>query len=392
MKRIAFIHGRFPAGGAERITIDIARYLSDKGGYEVFVYATRISEDLLTDDVRKILTVRRIPSQANPSRRAGFVEKLIVQDKVDVLVQVTKSLPGIDGIRQRTGCKSVVACHGEPLWQRHAILHRRQKGILRRIAWVLYNKKRFADGSLALSMAKERTMADYSGSDAYTVLCESYKKELAEALGLDVTTSHIYAIENPEKTLERVDYEKEKMILFCGRFENWSKRIDRLLRIWAKVQHAMPEWRLVLVGDGPAGKMLRKMAVDMNLERVDFEGYRNDVADYYRKASVVALTSETEGWPLTLSEGQAHGCIGVAFGCTSGVKEILGPDGECGFIVPPYDEDAYAEALLKIASMHEEELLKIRRNAVGKRMQYVPDVIAEKWKNLFDGLCTQKEF
>lgn len=392
MKRIAFIHGRFPAGGAERITIDIARYLSDKGGYEVFVYATRISEDLLTDDVRKILTVRRIPSQANPSRRAGFVEKLIVQDKVDVLVQVTKSLPGIDEIRQRTGCKSVVACHGEPLWQRHAILHRRQKGILRRMAWVLYNKRRFADGSLALSMAKERTMADYNGSDAYTVLCESYKKELAEALGLDVTTSHIYAIENPEKTLERVDYEKEKMILFCGRFENWSKRIDRLLRIWAKVQHAMPEWRLVLVGDGPAGKMLRKMAVDMNLERVDFEGYRNDVADYYRKASVVALTSETEGWPLTLSEGQAHGCIGVAFGCTSGVKEILGPDGECGFIVPPYDEDAYAEALLKIASMHEEELLKIRRSAVGKRMQYVPDVIAEKWKNLFDGLCTQKKF
>ncbi len=158
MKRIAFIHGRFPAGGAERITIDIARYLSDKGGYEVFVYATRISEDLLTDDVRKILTVRRIPSQANPSRRAGFVEKLIVQDKVDVLVQVTKSLPGIDEIRQRTGCKSVVACHGEPLWQRHAILHRRQKGILRRMAWVLYNKRRFADGSLALSMAKERTM------------------------------------------------------------------------------------------------------------------------------------------------------------------------------------------------------------------------------------------
>ena len=392
MKRIAFIHGRFPAGGAERITIDIARYLSDKGGYEVFVYATRISEDLLTDDVRKILTVRRIPSQANPSRRAGFVERLIVQDKVDVLVQVTKSLPGIDEIRQRTGCKSVVACHGEPLWQRHAILHRRQKGILRRMAWVLYNKRRFADGSLALSMAKERTMADYNGSDAYTVLCESYKKELAEALGLDVTTSHIYAIENPEKALERVDYEKEKMILFCGRFENWSKRIDRLLRIWAKVQHAMPEWRLVLVGDGPAGKMLRKMAVDMNLERVDFEGYRNDVADYYRKASVVALTSETEGWPLTLTEGQAHGCIGVAFGCTSGVKEILGPDGECGFIVPPYNEDAYAEALLKIASMHEEELLKIRRSAVGKRMQYVPDVIAEKWKNLFDGLCTQKKF
>ena len=389
MRRIAFIHGRFPAGGAERITIDIARYLSDIGGYEVFVYATRIAESLLTDEIRRILTVRRIPSQANPSRRAGYIEKLIVQDKVDVLVQVTKSLPGIDGIRQRTGCKSVVACHGEPLWQRHAIMHRRRKGVLRRIAWTLYNKRRYADGTLALSMAKERTLADYRNSDAYTVLCEPYKYELAEALGLDPTTSNIYAIENPERSIESVNYDKEKTILFCGRFENWSKRIDRLLRIWAKVQHSMPEWRLVLVGDGPAGKMLRKMAADMNLERVTFEGHRTDVPDYYRKASVVALTSETEGWPLALSEGQAHGCIGIAFGCTSGVKEILSPEGECGFAVSPFDEDLYADVLLNIASMSDEELLKIRQNAVRKRMQYIPETIAQKWKDLFDELCAQ---
>lgn len=391
MKRIAFIHGRFPAGGAERITIDIARYLSDIGGYEVYVYATRISEALLTDDIRKILTVRRIPSQANPSRRAGFIEKLIVQDKVDVLVQVTKSLPGIDGIRKRTGCKSVVACHGEPLWQRHAIMHRRRKGILRRIAWILYNKRRFADGTLALSMAKSRTMADYRNSDAYTVLCESYKYELAEALGLDAETANIYAIENPERAIESVNYEKEKTILFCGRFENWSKRIDRLFRIWSKVQHSMPEWRLVLVGDGPAGKMLRKMAADMNLERVTFEGHRKNVADYYRKASVVALTSQTEGWPLALSEGQAHGCIGVAFGCTSGVKEILSPEGECGFAVSPFDEDRYADVLLNIASMNDDELLKIRQNAVRKRLQYIPENIAQKWKVLFDDLCAQEQ-
>ena len=44
MTRIAFIHNRFPAGGAERITIDIASYLSGFGKYEVFVYASRIAE------------------------------------------------------------------------------------------------------------------------------------------------------------------------------------------------------------------------------------------------------------------------------------------------------------------------------------------------------------
>ena len=33
MVRIAFIHNSFPAGGAERVTVDIARYLSGLGGY-----------------------------------------------------------------------------------------------------------------------------------------------------------------------------------------------------------------------------------------------------------------------------------------------------------------------------------------------------------------------
>ena len=390
MIRVAFIHGRFPAGGAERVTIDIARYLKDAGGYEVFVYASRVSEELITDEIREILTVCRIPSQTFPSKRSRAVEKLIVDNRVDLLVQVAKSLHGIEGIRQRTGCRTVVACHGEPLWQRHAILHRRQKGLLRRIIWKLYNSKRFEDGTLARQMAKERTLNDYNNCNAYTVLCESYRNEVAEALGLEPDTSHIFAIENPEYAVDQVNYDKEKMILFCGRFENWSKRIDRLFRIWSKVQHDLPDWELVLVGSGPADEMLRQMAEDLGLERVSFEGHRTDVGDYYRRASVVALTSQTEGWPLALTEGQAHGCIAVAFGCTSGVKEILSPDGECGFIVSPYDEDAYADILLRIASMTDEEQMRVRRNAVEKRLQYVPEVIAEKWKSLFDSLCGHK--
>ena len=384
--RIAFVHGRFPAGGAERITIDIARYLKGVGGYEVYVYATRVSEDLLTDDIRNVLTVRKLPSQLFSNKRSKEIERLIVQDGINVIVQVTKSIPGIDGIRQRTGCKAVVACHGEPLWQRYAIVHRRQKGLPRRILWQLYNKKRFADGSLALKKAKARTMADYMRCDAYTVLCDSYRLELAEALGIHPDTSHIYAIENPERVVTDICFDKEKMILFCGRFENWSKRIDRLLRIWAKVQHELSDWKLVLVGNGPADKMLRKMAQELKLERISFEGHQSDVAKYYRKASVVALTSHTEGWPLALSEAQAHGCIGVAFGCTSGVKEILSPDGECGFVVPPYDEDAYAETLLKIAAFDEDQERRIRTKAVDKRHQYVPEVIAEKWRSLFETL------
>lgn len=391
MKRIAFVHNWFPAGGAERVTIDIAEYLNMVGGYEVYVFATHLSESMLTEKVQKVVHLRSIPSQAIPSRRSAAIEKLLVDEHIDILVQVVKSLPDIEGIKARTGCKVVLACHGEPFWQRHAIMHRRRKGFFRKLLWYLYNRRRFEDGTLAMKLAVERSRHDYVSCDAYTVLCEPYRAETAEVLGIDPVDNHIYAIENPENPVDDVCLEKENVMLFCGRFENWSKRIDRLLRIWSKVQGALPDWRLVLVGDGRDGKMLRELAGELGLERVSFEGMQTDVRPYYAEASVLCLTSETEGWPLTLTEGQANGCICVAFGCTSGVKEILSPDGECGFIVPPYDEDMYAQVLLKIASMDKESQITMRRRAVERRLEYTPEKIAVKWKSLFDMLCNQKQ-
>lgn len=386
MIKVAFIHNNFPSGGAERVTIDIARYLSTCEGYQVYVYASRISQALVSEELSRCLTLRQIPTQAIPSRRAKKIEEYIVQDGINILVQVTKAIPGIEEIKERTGVKTIVACHGEPLWQRHAIVYRRQKGALRRLMWNLYNKKRYEDGTLARRKAVARTMRDYMTSNAYTVLCQPYKLEMASSLGLAHEVSRIYAIENPEQPVEQVNFEKEKMILFCGRFENWSKRIDRLLRIWGMVQERMPEWKLVLVGDGEDWQWLRQMSQEMSLQRVYFEGRRSDVAEYYRRASVVVLTSETEGWPLALTEAQAQGCICVAFGCTSGVKEVLSPDGECGFVVPPFDEQKFADILCKIAEMDADAQLRIRRNSVAKRLEYVPEIISEKWRLLFEEL------
>ena len=383
MKKVAFIHNDFPAGGAERVTMDIAGYLHESEDYEVYVFATRIKESLISEDVKSSLKLCTIPSQAIPSKRSAEIERLIVSEGIDVLVQVTKAVHDVEGIRERTGCKMVLACHGEPFWQRHAIMHRRRK---KRLLWWLFNKRRYQDGTLAMKMAKDRSWKEYLTCDAYTVLCEAYKNETAAVFGIDPSTSHIYAIENPERKVEDVNYDKENMILFCGRFENWSKRIDRLLRIWGKVQDRLPGWKLVLVGDGPADKMLRQMAVDLGLERISFEGRRSDVASYYRKASVVCLTSETEGWVLTLTEAQAQGCIGVAFGATSGIREILGDDERCGFVVPSFDEDAYADTLLKIAAMSKEQQDVIRKAAVERRLAYTPEIIARKWQQLFDSL------
>lgn len=390
MIRIAFVHNRFPAGGAERVTMDIASYLKSYGGYEVFVYASRISETLLNDAMLSNFTLRRIPTQFISSKRTKQIERYIIEDEIDILVQPGKAIPGIERIKERTGVKTIVACHGEPFWQRYVIMHRRQKGFFRKLMWHLFNKRRYEDGTLAMRMAVARTRRDYETSDAYTVLCQSYIRETASVLDLVPEQSHIYAIENSERPVENVNYNKENIILFVGRFENWSKRIDRLLRIWYSVQDRMSDWKLVLVGDGDDWHRMRKLSEAMHLQRIHFEGRQNNVAEYYQKASVVALTSDTEGWPLALTEAQAHGCICVAYGCTAGVKEVLSPEDECGFVVPSGDERSYAQILMTIASMPEDEALHIRQRSVARRQEYTPEIISEKWRCLFQKLYNDK--
>ena len=72
MRKIAFVHNRFPAGGAERVTMDIARYLDSIGGYRVYVFASHPGSF-----PQEYLTLVKIPSQAIQSRRSHYVEKLI---------------------------------------------------------------------------------------------------------------------------------------------------------------------------------------------------------------------------------------------------------------------------------------------------------------------------
>ncbi len=386
MTNIAFIHGCFPAGGAERVTIDIAEYLHKiNGDYRIFVYTSYISEDLLTEQIQGLLKIRQVP--ANRKLKSKEVENWIRRDEIDIVVQVATHLHGISKIQKRTGCKVILANHGEPFWQRHSIIYKRQRTPFKRFLWKLINKTIYVDLGRAMRVAVRRSFREYKRCDAYTVLCEKYKQQTEKKFGIKPENSHIYAIENAERPVKDVSYNKENIILFCGRLDSWSKRVDRLLRIWEKAQDDLPEWQLLIVGDGPERKNLETQAKNASLQRVSFEGSKSNVESYYRRASIVCLTSETEGWPLAMTEAQAHGCIPIAFNCSAGVEDILGPDGENGFLVTPYNEDEYSKKLTAVAKMSDEEKMVIRKKSVAKRLRYTPDIISAKWKALFDTIA-----
>jgi glycosyltransferase involved in cell wall biosynthesis len=309
-----------------------------------------------------------------------------VEDSIDVLVQVVHKVYDVEGIKQRTGVKVVMSNHGEPFWQRYRFSAK--KAARNPLAWKLYLRFVYECCGRAMKKAIRQTEINYKSCDAYTVLCDSYKSTICRRLGLDELESHIVVIGNSEPAVADVCFDKEKLIMYCGRIYNSTKRVDRLLRIWKFVQDEMPDWKLVIVGDGSDRPAVERQIRDQKIERVSITGWIADVASYYRRASVCCLTSQTESWGLTLTEAQVNGVIPVAFGCSAGVRSILEPSGVNGYIVPPYDEKKYADTLLHIAHMADEQLLELRKNVVAKATEYSVDTVGTKWKDLFDSLVS----
>jgi glycosyltransferase involved in cell wall biosynthesis len=117
-----------------------------------------------------------------------------------------------------------------------------------------------------------------------------------------------------------------------------QKGQDILLRAWPAVLAAVPDARLVLVGDGPDRATLEAMAPPS----VRFAGSVTDPRPWYAAADVVVLPSRWEDQALVQLEAMAS-ARSVVTTAVSGAREALPPDG--GAVVPVGDEPAIAAAV-----------------------------------------------
>lgn len=376
MPTVAFINNGFPEGGVARVTLDIARYARTAApSYRIIVLASRIVESMMNDEIRSLV---QLIQTDDPVRKAREIH-------ADILVECSWIFKGTEKTRA-AGTKIVFANHGEAFHEMYSILDHRQGGHKRhwwnRVLWNLYQKKLYTDGGKALRLAQERAARNYAASDAYVVLCEGYRRQ-TEAILAGQDSGRLWVINNPEYPVEHPTLQKEKLILFCGRLCDYDKKPERLLRIWRQVQHQLPDYRLALVGDGDERPRLEALAREWKLERCSFEGRTSHPETWYRKADILCLVSQTEGWPLCLTEALAHGVIPVAFNCSAGVEEILS---RTGFLVPHPDEEAFARTLVDVARRSDEEKMMLRQAGIERVAELAPDRIGARWIALFNAV------
>ncbi|HEU4891310.1 MAG TPA: glycosyltransferase [Vicinamibacterales bacterium] len=127
------------------------------------------------------------------------------------------------------------------------------------------------------------------------------------------------------------------------------KAQDDFLRAAHLIARRQPDFRFVIVGEGPEESALRQLAADLGIEgQVIFTGGRRDVNDLIAAMDVFVLPSLAEGMPMVLLEAMTLGtpCVATAVG---GVPELIEHHVN-GVLVPPRAPRALAEACTTLAS------------------------------------------
>ena len=174
-----------------------------------------------------------------------------------------------------------------------------------------------------------------------------------------------------------------------ARFDIVAKRQDLLLTIWSEVEkHSVSEdWKLIIIGYGSEEEYLKEKAKKLKLKNVIFAGFC-DPRDYYKKASVYAMTSSDEGFPMVLLEAQQYGAVPLAFDSFVAVNDLIN-NGKSGYIVSDKNISEYVFKLLFLMK-NRETCDVMARECMKSINKYSKEVIIERWMTLLNKLCEKK--
>lgn len=317
------LHG----GGAERVTLNLARGLAEEG-YEVDLvlagatgpYLTAVPEGARVVDLR----ARRTASALFPLAR------YLRQQRPDAL------LSALNHANVIAVWAAALARYRRPLLvAEHNELHEHNFG---------------TTSGRALLLAMRWT---YPRATKIVAVSEGVKASLLRRLPLQpdavqVIYNPVLLPENAVAARETPDHPffgagKPPTVLGIGRLTR-QKNFTLLVRAFALVRKRR-DVRLLILGEGEERPALEQLIAAEGIGAdVALPGFVMNPHAYLGAAGVFALSSDWEGLPTVLIEALAAGCPTVSTNCPSGPEEILA-GGRLGRLVPVGDVTALADAI-----------------------------------------------
>lgn len=214
--------------------------------------------------------------------------------------------------------------------------------------------------------------------DRFVVLTEYDRQAWQEIPRVDV-------IPNPLPFYPRnIPSIRKKRIIAVGRYFD-EKGYDLLLRAWAIIEKTVDDWKLDIYGDGNKPYYVKiASSLNLNAHRCRLNDSISDVQEEYLESSLFVCTSRFEGFGMGIIEAMACGLPVVAFDCLWGPRSII-TDGEDGLLVENGNIEKLAETILSLI-YHPEKIKEMGANARKNVQRFNIDIVAKKWRRLFDSL------
>ncbi|MBL8188339.1 MAG: glycosyltransferase [Acidobacteria bacterium] len=148
---------------------------------------------------------------------------------------------------------------------------------------------------------------------------------------------------------EELGIEPEEFVIGTVARLDKNKDTLTLVRAFAELVPIKPDaaLKLLIVGDGDQRTTLEQFVRECGLNRsVIFAGMRRDVPRVLKAMNVFALSSLSEGMPMTVLEAMAARLPVVA--TAVGALPEMVEEGNTGFLVPVGDAKTMAERLLRL--------------------------------------------
>ena len=300
-------------------------------GHEVYVITYPHKEIKDIDGIHVIGTkglnipgVRGLMFKKNAKKA---LEELIEKEDIDIIHGHYLFPAGAAAVEvgKSHGIKTYVTAHGSDMFE----LYKNQPLVRSTIRKVLQN----ADGVFAVSNALKHE------------IIATGVRGIADKTKLSMNSVDVDKFSNRENDSFKREYNlsDKPIVLFVG---NLIKRKNVESLIEAK-KVANSDYYLVIVGDGPLFKKLKKKVEDENIRDVIFAGSRNDVENIIPSCDILVLPSFSESFGLVLIEALACGkpVIGSYVG---GITEIINDD--VGLFVNPNKISSIAKAVDKLVN------------------------------------------
>lgn len=170
---------------------------------------------------------------------------------------------------------------------------------------------------------------------------------------------------------------EEFVVGWVGRLSP-EKGPDVLVRCAAEVEGDVV---FSILGDGPERELLEDLAHRLGVRhRVRFHGRVPDAAALYRAFDAFALSSRTEGTPVSLFEA-IDASVPVVATRVGGVPDVVGP--EEAQVVRPEDPLALAEALGRIRRDPTDAEARARRARRRLETEFSPGPWVDRYENIY---------